>query len=228
MLKVALSTSSSGSRARTTTPTSSRAAPRRAARPRRRRRPRGVRHLVLAAPPGARSRRTRARRRGALDRRRGLGARRPRPARGARDAAGVAFTAARGSLNFAAPPPPRRPRAPLELVVCRARDARRCVRHMRRDLHCCAGCVDDPLAAYVRKTLRRCATATRSRSRSLLVKPWRAPSTTGPRGGVAAPRRAGDAAFCAASDGRVSPPRRVPGTPPVPTRPPRPRSPRGP
>ena len=56
------------------------------------------------------------------------------------------------SLSFAAPPPPRRPRAPLELVVCRARDARRCVRHMRRDLHCCAGCVDDPLAAYVRKT----------------------------------------------------------------------------
>ena len=129
------------------------------------------------------------------------------------------------SLSFAAPPPPRRPRAPLELVVCRARDARRCVRHMRRDLHCCAGCVDDPLAAYVRKTFAapvrdrdavQVAAFASGKTLARAEHNWAARAASRPRAAPATPPSAPP------SDGRVSPPRRVPGTPPVPTRPPRP------
>ena len=130
------------------------------------------------------------------------------------------------SLNFAAaPPPPRRPRAPLELVVCRCRDARRCVRHMRRDLHCCAGCVDDPLAAYVRRTFAapvrdrdavQVAAFASGKTLARAEHNWAARAASRPRAAPATPPSAPP------SDGRVSPPRRVPGTPPVPTRPPRP------
>ena len=130
------------------------------------------------------------------------------------------------ACRLPAPPalgaPPRRPRAPLELVVCRAREARRCVRVMRRNLHCCAGCVDDPLAAYVRKAFSapvRDAAAVQVAAFATGRPVARAEQNWAAR---AAKVRAAPPALPAAElDGRVSPPRSIPRTAPVSLRPPR-------